>query len=240
MSPGRASACGCFAPRTSTISKRAWPVCPRSLSTPGSSPASRHLTEKELAYLTELDGYDHFAIGVARLDDDDHEDGVGVGRFVRLPGEPAVAEPAVVVVDDMQNRGIGTLLMNRLIEAAKERDVEVFRSEFLARNAPVKQLLEDISPHIRYEGHGAVVTAEIPLRPTTALVRTASGDGGGPEPFDALQALLRGVLRHGGTARRSRATAPALDMLFDPDDPAKGPGGSFTQQLRKHRAESDA
>jgi GNAT superfamily N-acetyltransferase len=171
-----------------------------------------HLTSKELEYLTELDGHDHFAIVAVVLEPDGSEgSGVGVARFVRLPAERSVAEPAIVVIDDMQNRGIGSLLMSRLVEAAKERDVEVFRSEFLARNEPIKQVLAAVSPHIRYEGHGPVVTAEIPLRPTNAMVRARPE---GESPFDAIVAL-QGVLRM--VAESSVELRRRFMMLFDPE-----------------------
>src|ERR1700723_1832427 len=72
-----------------------------------------------LDYLTEVDGYDHFAL-VATVDSLDlkAEEGVAAARFVRLPGEPEVAEAAVTVIDDFQGRGLGRLLLARLVDAA--------------------------------------------------------------------------------------------------------------------------
>src|SRR5262249_26789271 len=53
-----------------------------------------HLTDAELAYLTEVDGERHFALGAIAPDGR----GAGVARFVRLEDEPDVAELAVTVV----------------------------------------------------------------------------------------------------------------------------------------------
>ena len=123
-------------------------------------------TDAELRYLTELDGVDHFAIGVVLVQDDGSEgDGVAIGRFVRLADEREVAEPAIVVIDDLQGHGLGRMLMERLIEAAVERGVKRFRSEFLAINRPMKELLVHLSPAAQFTSAGPVVTAEFSLVP---------------------------------------------------------------------------
>ncbi len=81
--------------------------------------ARNHLTEAELRYLTECDGIDHVAIGaVTCADGDGEEQGVGIARFIRNRERPDTAEAAVAVVDEYQHRGIGHLLLSRLIEAA--------------------------------------------------------------------------------------------------------------------------
>jgi GNAT superfamily N-acetyltransferase len=116
------------------------------------SPASRYrrfftgireLTPEMLDYLTVVDGHDHFAI-IALADSLDlkSEHGVGVARFVRLADEPDVAEAAVTVIDDYQGRGVGRLLLQTLVEAARERGVRKFRGEVLASNEPMRKLLE--------------------------------------------------------------------------------------------------
>ena len=67
--------------------------------------AKPRLSERELKFLTEVDGYNHFALGALRLHPppaDDSERGAGIVRFVRLAGQEDVAEPAVVIVDALQ------------------------------------------------------------------------------------------------------------------------------------------
>lgn len=137
------------------------------------SPQSRYLrfftdkerlTEGELRYLTEIDGETHFAIGASRVGDDGQEgDGLGIGRFVRLVDEPEVAEPALAVVDDVHGQGLGRMLLLRLIAAATERGVKVFRCDFLAVNHGMQELLRDVSPDVRFRSDGPVVTAEFRL-----------------------------------------------------------------------------
>lgn len=156
------------------------------------SPASRlarfmamkkRLTDAELAYLTEIDVVDHFAIGAAALNEDGGEgEGAGIGRFVRLgPGSDA-AEPAVVVVDAWQGRGLGRILLERLIEAARERGIRAFHAEFLAENVAIRRLLESLFPGMLMQRSGGVVVATMPL--------------GGADPGDGeLGELMHRLLR---------------------------------------------
>ena len=106
--------------------------------------AKRELSPQELRYFTEFDGNNHLAIGAVRIRGDRSEEGLGVARFVRLPEDPKVAEAAVVVVDDYQNKGLGHLLLLRLVAAAKERGVERFRATTLADNPAARALMEDL------------------------------------------------------------------------------------------------
>src|SRR6185312_12745992 len=108
------------------------------------SPESRYrrffggveLDDRALKYLTEVDGKDHVAI-VATTESLDlkSERGVGVARFIRSKKDPAAAEAAVTVVDDMQRLGVGTLLGWALARAARERGIERFRCDVLESNA---------------------------------------------------------------------------------------------------------
>jgi GNAT superfamily N-acetyltransferase len=150
-------------------------------------------TDAELRYLTELDGWSHLAIGAIEVDDEGVEgDGVGVARFVRLPEDPTVAEPAVAVVDARQGQGLGTILVRRLMDAAVERGIERFRSEFLAMNAPMREVFESISSQTTFRSEGPIVRAEFPLVPKTQReqpprVLETTSPGTGSSIFDWLR-----------------------------------------------------
>lgn len=102
-------------------------------------------SEAVLRYLTSVDQEDHVAI-VAGVESHDlkAERGVGIARFVRVAGEPHVAEAAVTVIDEFQRRGIGTVLLIELTRAALARGVRVFRGEVLATNEGMLQILESV------------------------------------------------------------------------------------------------
>jgi RimJ/RimL family protein N-acetyltransferase len=126
----------------------------------------KELSEADLRYLTEIDGIDHVAIGALHTLSDGTEEGVGIARFIRIPDSPEVAEPAVVVADRMQRKGVGTALLVRLAAAAQERGIHRFRCEVLADNQAMRRLLEELGPDTRYEEDEAeVVRADIEIPP---------------------------------------------------------------------------
>jgi len=126
------------------------------------------LTDADLRYLTEVDGVDHFAIAAVRASRFGKQEGVGVGRFVRLKGWTDTAEPAITVADDQQGKGLGTILLHRLADAAWERGIRQFRCEVLAENTRIRDLLPEIGSEVmiqHVEAGTAVVT--LPLGPPT-------------------------------------------------------------------------
>jgi GNAT superfamily N-acetyltransferase len=115
----------------------------------------RELTGPTLDYLTRVDGTDHLALVALTPSHDLKEDvGVGIARFVRLPDEPAVAEAAVTVADEMQGKGLGRLLVMTLAEAAWERGIAAFRAEVLSSNVPMRRLLDDVGAKVVEEEEG--------------------------------------------------------------------------------------
>ncbi|HJL19699.1 MAG TPA: GNAT family N-acetyltransferase [Sandaracinaceae bacterium LLY-WYZ-13_1] len=106
----------------------------------------KSLNEDELHYLTEVDGVRHVAIGA--LDDEGH--GVGVGRYVMLDDAPGVAEVAVTVVDELQGRGLGHVLVEHLVERARAAgNVRSLRFWVLPINVGMRHLLEDLGARFR-------------------------------------------------------------------------------------------
>ena len=65
---------------------------------------------------------------------------VGVARFIRIPGEPDLAEVAVTVIDSWQRRGLGTALLRELAQRATEEGIRHFTAEMLAENKPMLTL----------------------------------------------------------------------------------------------------
>ena len=129
----------------------------------------QHISEKELRYLTEVDGFDHFAILAMRGDES-----VGVARFVRQPDAREVAEPAVVVIDRLHGLGLGRLLFGHLIAAASERRITRFQGEVLPQNKSMLRLLRGVGAHIPLRHAGAPwsesVTFTVELAGAAALL----------------------------------------------------------------------
>jgi GNAT superfamily N-acetyltransferase len=86
------------------------------------------LSQAEVARFTTVDYGDRLAL--VALDGDRL---IGVGRFDRKPGERE-AEVAFVVADEYQHHGIGSLLLDELARAARDRGIDTFRADTLAEN----------------------------------------------------------------------------------------------------------
>jgi len=68
---------------------------------------------------------------------------VGVGRLIKIPGT-SEAEVAVLVSDAFQKRGIGTALVQRLIEFARDEKLQLLKASFLAENRPIERLFQSL------------------------------------------------------------------------------------------------
>lgn len=118
------------------------------------SPA-RELSPQMLAYLTEIDYADHFALGAFALD----EPGsplVGGARFIRTPDEPYSAEIAVTVIDEYHRRGLGQALLRALAKVAIEGGVRRFVGSALWENRPIMRMLRNAKAQIVPTGSGAL------------------------------------------------------------------------------------
>lgn len=137
------------------------------------SAASRHkrfmggkqaMSDAELRYFTELDQRDHFAIGAVELNADGVEgEGIAVARFVRLAGDSDCAEVALTVADDMQGKGVGRKLLEKLVDAAIERDIRRFRFECLADNHEMRKLVRHVSDVVEFRNDEGIIVAEVDL-----------------------------------------------------------------------------
>lgn len=105
------------------------------------------LTEGMLRRLTETDGRDHVAIGAERGGlAFGPRAGLGVARFIRSKESPDTAEFAIAIIDEMQGKGLGRLLMQVLCWVARDRGVRRLRGHVLPENAAMKNLIYDIDP----------------------------------------------------------------------------------------------
>jgi len=111
------------------------------------------LSAAELRYFTDLDHRDHEALGA--LDQADGR-GVGVARYVRDAKDPRAAEVAVTIVDDWQGRGLGTELLARLSDRARQAGICRFTATVAYGNAPMTGLLQNMGAELAGHGPGTV------------------------------------------------------------------------------------
>lgn len=119
------------------------------------------LTDAEVRHFTEVDHVDRVAL-VAELRDEL----LGVARYDRLPDAPTDAEVAFVVDDHHQGRGVGTLLLEHLAAAARERGVSRFVAETLADNGRMLEVFGDAGFEERTQMGDGGVRVELLIEPT--------------------------------------------------------------------------
>ena len=125
------------------------------------SPKHR-LSSGDLRYLTEVDGVDHVAL-IATPPGEPHVI-LGVGRYVRpFPGA-RVAEFAVTVGDPFQGEGLGSVLLERLADAAVLNGIDRFTATMLAENLAAHRLTRRLRGRLAGERHlGPVDELEVQL-----------------------------------------------------------------------------
>ena len=104
---------------------------------------------------------------------------------MRSEGDPEVAEVAVAVADDRQGQGIGSELLHRLTERARDEGIRRFSGSILEENRPMRELMAELGDvRVTDRAAGAIeVEVELPDEGVGAALR------------ETLRAAARGLLR---------------------------------------------
>jgi GNAT superfamily N-acetyltransferase len=134
--------------------------------------AHPRLTSDEVWRFTHVDGHERAAL-VAEHDGEI----LGVARYDRLP-RGAVAEAAFVVRDDHQGLGIGTLLLDRLADHARQEGLTDLVAETLPENTRMLHVLRGFTAGATSRYDDGVVCVTVPLdSPQVHDPPLADGDG---------------------------------------------------------------
>jgi acetyltransferase len=80
---------------------------------------------------------------VASIQEDGQEHLIGVARYSKInQAEPGLAESAVVVIDEYQGRGLGTLLLIRLVDYARAHGVTTLLATVHYTNAKMLRFIQ--------------------------------------------------------------------------------------------------
>lgn len=102
----------------------------------------KRLSENELAQLTDPDGVNHIAFGLAvKLDDCEEYVPIAVARCFRDEDEKDLAEVALVTADEWQGAGAGAELMRSLNAAAVEVGIRRWVAAMFTDNTAIHHLL---------------------------------------------------------------------------------------------------
>ncbi len=190
------------------------------------------LTERDVRRFTHVDHVDRVAL-VATVGGEL----VGVGRYDRVDDRDA--EVAFVVRDDHQGRGLGSVLLEHLAAAARERGVRRFVAEVLPSNRRMLATFEEAGYHPAHRLEDGVVMLSFDISPTESSesVRVAREHraearsvaslvapesvvviGAGRDPSSLGHRLLHHLVAGGFTGRLSavnRAAAAAQARILD-------------------------
>jgi len=131
------------------------------------SPKKR-LSDRELAFLTELDFERHVAL-VATVGRGEEEKIIGVGRYVvpkTEPDPPRTAEVAFIVLDEHQGRGIASKLFADLIIIAHQKGLREFSADVIPDNHAMLRAFEKSGLHARRKVESGVMHLSFPTEET--------------------------------------------------------------------------
>ncbi len=89
---------------------------------------------------------------------------LGVGRLSKNRLVPGKAEVALLVSDRFQHQGLGTTLLEKLLEAARVKGLSRVTADMLFKNRPTQRLLEKFDFRLKRDKEEGVVRAELDLR----------------------------------------------------------------------------
>jgi GNAT superfamily N-acetyltransferase len=136
------------------------------------------LSLRDLEFFTELDHADHEAIGAL---DPFTGEGLAVARYMRHREDRHLAEAAVVVLDEWQGKGLGSLLLDRLVQRARAQGIERFCASLFTDNRAMLALFQRIGELEVVDHEGGTIAISVSLH---------VGDEGALH--EALRAAARG------------------------------------------------
>jgi acyl-CoA synthetase (NDP forming)/RimJ/RimL family protein N-acetyltransferase len=171
--------------------------------------AKRKLSEQEVRRFTMVD-YDNRVALVALIGGQL----IGVARYDRL--NDSDAEVAFVIEDAHQGRGIGSVLLEHLAAAARERGVRRFVAEVLAENRQMIRVFTDAGYSATRAFESGTVSMAFPIEPTSLSVEVAQAREHRAE-YHSVERLLhpRSVAVVGASRRAGSLGRTVLESLVD-------------------------
>jgi RimJ/RimL family protein N-acetyltransferase len=125
------------------------------------------LSERELARLSNPDGKDHIAFGLA-VDLEGEFTPIAVARCFRDPDDEELAEIAVVTADAWQGKGAGAELMRSLSDAAHAVGIRKWFAPMFSDNTSMRRLLDGFAEKVsERDVGGGTVELVYRIRPPT-------------------------------------------------------------------------
>lgn len=134
-----------------------------------------NLTDEQAAYFTHVDQINHVAW--CGIEPTERKRGYGLARFVRDTPVARVANFAVAVIDEMQGRGLGTLLLAAIYLRAQKIRLRELQGEMLPENPIMPKLMPRLGGTIVWTGDPTCRLIRWPVREIDDLpTDTKSGE----------------------------------------------------------------
>jgi acyl-CoA synthetase (NDP forming)/RimJ/RimL family protein N-acetyltransferase len=141
---------------------------------------------------------------------------MAVGRYERLGSEAPDAEVAFVVEDAHQGRGIGSVLLEHLADAARENGITRFVAEVLPQNGGMLRVFNDSGYQVQRRYADGVVHLNFPIAPTEKSREVQESREHSTEAKSIARLLSpRGIAFYGASASGQGIGAAILGHLRD-------------------------
>ncbi|MGE6735700.1 GNAT family N-acetyltransferase, partial [Streptomyces sp. NPDC059900] len=114
---------------------------------------------------------------------------IGLAEYERTE-EPATAEISLAVAEGLHHRGIGTLLLEHLVSAARAEGISAFAADALAENHEILKVFADLGLHTARRFEGPELRCRIRLDEDETYLTAVEARGSAAD-VASLQPLLR-------------------------------------------------
>ncbi|HET6861365.1 MAG TPA: GNAT family N-acetyltransferase [Streptomyces sp.] len=118
-----------------------------------------------------------------------HGQVIGLAEYER-GDDPATAEMAITVAEGLHHRGIGTLLVEHLVSAARAEGITTFTADALSENHEVLRLFADLGLRVARRFEGPEVRCTVALEEDDTYLSAVEARGRAAD-IASLQPLLR-------------------------------------------------
>ncbi len=161
------------------------------------------LTDADVARFTQVDHVDRVALVAL-----EHDELVAVGRFDAV-GDGS-AEVAFVVRDDMQGQGLGSILLEHLAAAARERGLTRFVAEVLPDNSRMLATFREAGFEVSQRLEEDVIAVAFDLEPTAQSLAVTEAREHRAEARSMADMLTPGSVAVVGASRHPGGLGHAL------------------------------
>ena len=173
------------------------------------------LSNRDVHRFTNVDYHDRVAL-IATIGDEL----IGVVRYDKT--EPTAAEVAFVIRDDFQSRGLGTVFLEHIAQAAREQGVQRFTASVLPENIRMLEVFEHAGYRASSEVDDGVANLSFDIRPTASAVAVSRARELRAEALSVRRLLIPASVAVVGASRDPEAVGRALlDHVVAGDFPGR-------------------